>query len=75
MATKYHTQSSNRTFMELKYRFRTYSEWWRDGSNRTFMELKYIKFRKLIWLLLSSNRTFMELKWHPYNPTSGRDVF
>ena len=33
-------QSSNRTFMELKYHYSYQTESAQEGSNRTFMELK-----------------------------------
>ena len=41
--------SSNRTFMELKYRSRKASGLRTVGSNRTFMELKLPQLLKASW--------------------------
>ena len=55
--------SSNRTFMELKYKYFSGKGCQSLSSNRTFMELKFEQktFCKLIDV--RSNRTFMELKF------------
>ena len=60
-----HIDSSNRTFMELKYGTIFAGASGASSSNRTFMELK---FRWLFFPaapMSGSNRTFMELKFEP----------
>ena len=55
-------RSSNRTFMELKWRWRkAYRRAYRS-SNRTFMELKFVMAYGYKLTAFRSNRTFMELK-------------
>ena len=54
--------SSNRTFMELKWKFVFAGAVAERRSNRTFMELKWANVKKLEFELVGSNRTFMELK-------------
>ena len=58
-------QSSNRTFMELKYCQWQEVEALVCSSNRTFMELKYVIADMMMLRQTCSNRTFMELKYHP----------
>ena len=54
--------SSNRTFMELKYGSTDLRTEPGQGSNRTFMELKSFLNFCVMDKKSSSNRTFMELK-------------
>ena len=56
------TDSSNRTFMELKSRSTQHRFPRKFGSNRTFMELKFSSPSTALAEVSRSNRTFMELK-------------